>query len=1097
MNPQLHLNGTQPQSVYIGASPVRGLYVGATAIYEHAASPWPETFTPIDLVASLNLRDVSWNVIGQAGGAAVEPLDDDPAFPGAVTVTAGAAWHQISRTVTVATLGQVRIAALVRAGTTGRARLLVKRPDNGDEISINGPLGALQPTSGDEGKVLAHGQLDMGNGLVFIWFDWVPSEVGPHQVRIGPDGVGTIRAYGCAIGTETSVASNPDPSPTHFVYVAQMASVSNGVGTPSAGNTTRHETLVAAKAAPINSIQAAVTIAQAGTAIVVQAGTDSAPRIYSETIVATASGTAAAPIWLVSETYRGLRVLFPNTGRGLQIQAAYWRVANFQWESTNAGTPGNDMGGAIYCIGDGTINGTRGYHVISGNSFTGPGNSDYVKCFNGDVNTRIIGNEFNCIASQESAIDLVNAINTEVLHNTFRGTVKNPFVQPKAFASGTTIKWNDFEGTSNNDGIVGIGGLSGSVGYPGVFTFSTAANVTVIENRIKRTGGSSRACIEIWGATNALIQGNYTERLSGRPDIQFFNGWTVSAGPTANDAFRTDFNNLPPEHANTVEVEPDGDNWRAWFKPNNIRIENNRCSEASESITWTYMYNGPTSGLVNAESGFGNVSTGWLVNAADPGPGGVLGGKTLGHGGWDEDAVYDLLGVVVGTSPVPIGPAADYLAEFPTPTRFIYVDPDGSDANATIQADIITARANPMQTITAAISAARADVVHPIAIILKGNTEAAPIVYTGAFNLLAADARPDSAPCYVACDVPLGARVERTVSAGAAEDLAVIRLAPGVQNWHFHNFEIDVIGSDSVNVVHVFGTQINGWAPIARHCVLAGMKIHARAGLKVQSGFRDFRVYGCDIDTDGFTANTIVTLDAVENSSIRWCRIRGIAQLGGIYTKKYAQGGNFSFNDIEVDLTQSGPTGAIECGSLSYNNNIGIIYDDAAADKGHPYASVAQTTIVGNRIRVLSGDANKYPVQVRGADQTVVAQNWFDKGGVGSMVFSSWAADRMVVGAAQWDPIPAQFSDFVVREPDFAAAQPEGRAVWRTRNTTIQDNFTTDILQQHALSTLYEPHDTNLLNTGWQEAADASVLSAAYGPEAWDTTAIYIHMGLQ
>src|SRR5687767_8098232 len=88
------------------------------------------------------------------------------------------------------------------------------------------------------------------------------------------------------------------------------------------------------------------------------------------------------------------------------------------------------------------------------------------------------------------------------------------------------------------------------------------------------------------------------------------------------------------------------------------------------------------------------------------------------------------------------------VTDHPAPRRFICVDPAvGSDENTAIRVRLAAAQAAPMRTLSAAVARARADRANPLAIVLKGNAPAAPVLYDDWFNVLAVDARPAAAPC--------------------------------------------------------------------------------------------------------------------------------------------------------------------------------------------------------------------------------------------------------------------------------------------------------------------------------------------------------------
>ncbi len=338
----------------------------------------------------------------------------------------------------------------------------------------------------------------------------------------------------------------------NFVYVAKRAG--EDVGTPSPGNTRLHDTLVAAKQAPLPTIDSAVSLAGPGVAIVIADGTyDEQVNLRKEH-----SGTPGNPLLIVSETIHGAHIRGPRVG-GRELSAV-WAVGCRHFELHNlfaevtAGDDGDHASIKIFRHKDEAI--AEGGVVVAGCKGRGQGR-DILKV-SGFLGTRIYGCDLSSDGGlfSESCIDCNTGQNCEIKFNTLRGRVQNGLAV-KNGAYRILIEQNDIDvrqkvpAVSYTPGLfLGHSGIS-HAGKPFPFGdlpwfWAECAGSVVRHNLI---GTDWKRALWALGAYDCLIERNV---LKNRGDGAIISMKESKSGLYAGMPEPT------PEHAPYVHVDSDG-----------------------------------------------------------------------------------------------------------------------------------------------------------------------------------------------------------------------------------------------------------------------------------------------------------------------------------------------------------------------------------------------------------------------------------------------------------------------------------------------------------------------------------------------------------
>lgn len=337
-----------------------------------------------------------------------------------------------------------------------------------------------------------------------------------------------------------------------FVYVAKRAAP--GVGTPSPANTGLHDTLAAAKLAPLPTIGAALALAGPGVAIVIGDGTyDEQVNLRQEH-----SGAPGRPLLIVSETRHGAHVRGPRSGA--RELSAVWAVGCRHFELHNlfaevtAGNSGDHAAFKIFRLRGEPI--AEGGVVVAGCKGRGRGN-DILKV-SGLLGTRIYGCDLSSEGGSftQSCIDCNTGQHCEIKFNTLRGRVQNGLAV-KNGAYDILIEQNDIDVrqkvplVSYTPGLfLGHDGVS-EAGSPFPFRdlpwFWAECAGSVVRNNMIGTDWT-RALWAV-GAYDCLIERNVLKNRG--------NGAIISMRESKSGIYA----GMPepsPEHAPYVHIDPDG-----------------------------------------------------------------------------------------------------------------------------------------------------------------------------------------------------------------------------------------------------------------------------------------------------------------------------------------------------------------------------------------------------------------------------------------------------------------------------------------------------------------------------------------------------------
>ena len=271
----------------------------------------------------------------------------------------------------------------------------------------------------------------------------------------------------------------------------------------------------------METIQAAVDVATPGTAIVVRGRTAEDPMLYEGSVrfsLAT-SGSEDAPIWLVSETHRGARIVGNATSSAVELSNAHdVQLHNFQIQNTSTGAEDDAPIKIVNDTGDGEI--PRNALVVAGNALFGTGR-DGIK-FGASRDVYFAGNSIDGgdAGFSQSAIDFVTGVHHEVCWNTIVGRFKEGI----AMKGGTM----DVVVERNVIDIVGLGDTNAVGLLLGELGFSRSSRVMPFvglewmwaemqESRITRNHVRTDFEHAVWfrGATSLEVRENVFEATTG------------------------------------------------------------------------------------------------------------------------------------------------------------------------------------------------------------------------------------------------------------------------------------------------------------------------------------------------------------------------------------------------------------------------------------------------------------------------------------------------------------------------------------------------------------------------------------------------------
>ena len=301
---------------------------------------------------------------------------------------------------------------------------------------------------------------------------------------IGPnvnDDTGVI-VHSCALSTALSGGSGGGAEPSSWVAIADAAGTDpygNTFGTPSDANGIE-SSFAAAIADPVASLSRLETVLinnGPGTAVVFKGNDEGSPIAYTDNSAIQAllinsplSGTSANPIRFISSTYRGAKILGPNTNNGgvgpdgIRISdSSFIRLYNLQVECRAV----NQDNAALFMVfsdppEDGDL--PRADILLSGCKFIASGNAT-----DGIKGTKVVGITMEGCSvdfqsGDESILDFVTCQEVTVDFCEFEGSADQHAFQPKTGSNDYTVTNSIFRNTStsNNDTAFAFGELGQS-----------------------------------------------------------------------------------------------------------------------------------------------------------------------------------------------------------------------------------------------------------------------------------------------------------------------------------------------------------------------------------------------------------------------------------------------------------------------------------------------------------------------------------------------------------------------------------------------------------------------------------------------------------
>jgi hypothetical protein len=418
--------------------------------------------------------------------------------------------------------------------------------------------------------------------------------------------------------------------PTSWLFVSPRVEASQQTSHPLPQKP--FASLDTAKRNPLPSIREALDRVQPGCAIIVRGGTSEEPVLYEEQVlIGTAhSGEEGAPVWLVSETFRGAKIKGPRFGQEASAvlfrDVQYFQFHNFQVEN-RPDEPGDNA--PIKLLNTPAPRMKPNRVLIAGNQVMGKG-CDGIKVGT-SREVEVYGNRIEgSMGFTESAIDGVGSFFNKFKWNTVRGYWKEGPAF-KGGSMGVVFHSNDVQilgKPADNAVALLIGELGFSnrkrpMPFEGLhWKWAEAQDFDVQNNRLVTDFVHA-----LWfrGSTHATVVGNYFECAS--PD-SFAKMLRARSG-----LWRDQPDQAPEPYAEFVQILGNE------IPSERVIIYHNRYHTIAGN--WVGLHVGREVIFEQHQDRFHRVEA--AKPAADFAA--VLSG-TIGEAGWDAQAIYRILGVV-------------------------------------------------------------------------------------------------------------------------------------------------------------------------------------------------------------------------------------------------------------------------------------------------------------------------------------------------------------------------------------------------------------------------------------------------------------------
>ncbi|HEX3485130.1 MAG TPA: FG-GAP-like repeat-containing protein [Micropepsaceae bacterium] len=245
---------------------------------------------------------------------------------------------------------------------------------------------------------------------------------------------------------------------------------------------------------PFNTIQQAVDLAGAGTAVMVTAGE------YHENVQLPTHtlGTATAPTWLVSADGAGAaKILAPSNTVG-----AIYGYGTDNYVVNGFAIEGGKNGIQFSQSGSNFSNMVQ--NILVENNVIQNAAEDAIKIDQAD-NVQILGNTTH--HNGQEGIDFVAVNNSLIEYNDVSDASGSAGIMVKGGSTNVTIAGNDVHDIPVADGIL-VGGWTGDQYFVPGFTGYESKNVTVIDNEVHNV---AKRALNFLGAVDATATHNYLE----------------------------------------------------------------------------------------------------------------------------------------------------------------------------------------------------------------------------------------------------------------------------------------------------------------------------------------------------------------------------------------------------------------------------------------------------------------------------------------------------------------------------------------------------------------------------------------------------------
>ncbi|KAB0265881.1 right-handed parallel beta-helix repeat-containing protein, partial [Microvirga brassicacearum] len=274
------------------------------------------------------------------------------------------------------------------------------------------------------------------------------------------------------------------------------------------------------EASPYATIQAAVNAAGPGTTIMVKAG------VYTENVVFRTSGTASAPIELVSADGVGKAEIRPANSSADTIRVSavnHITIDGFK-------VIGPSLANAIHVSSADNMTKIPAYITIKNNDIR-PDAGDGVKISQGDhisiLDNTVVG------STHEQGIDAVGVTHSIISGNDVSGVTGGAAIQVKGGSIDVEISYNTIHDTGRWGILVG-GSTNVQNLLPGTTNFE-ATNVRVLGNEVD---GSQQQALRVIGAQDVKVSGNWFHDVASSRFVDIVSsGDTHELWPSRNITF--------------------------------------------------------------------------------------------------------------------------------------------------------------------------------------------------------------------------------------------------------------------------------------------------------------------------------------------------------------------------------------------------------------------------------------------------------------------------------------------------------------------------------------------------------------------------------